>query len=66
MPRIVQRSRFAGDDILVSASSDHFAAHASVVALADRQGHLYVSADTGRSWSERLDGLPLPSGVLIA
>jgi hypothetical protein len=94
---------FAGDDILVSASVDHFAtqgaiyrrpvdghgplaviggglpawidgiadtgciaAHASAVALADRKGNLYVSADTGRSWSRRVDGLPLPSTVLIA
>jgi hypothetical protein len=94
---------FAGDDILVSASVDHFAAqgaiyrrpldgqgslvavaggmpawidgiadtgciaaHASAVALADRGGNLYVSADTGRSWSHRVDGLPSPSSVLIA
>jgi hypothetical protein len=94
---------FAGDDVLVSASVDHFAteaaiyrrpvdgpgplvtivgglpawldgiadtgciaAHASAVALADRQGNLYVSADTGRSWSRQVHGLPQPSSVLIA
>jgi photosystem II stability/assembly factor-like uncharacterized protein len=94
---------FAGDDILVSASVDHFAtqgavyrrpvdghgplaaiagglpawtdgivdtrciaAHASAVAFADRKGNVYVSADSGRSWSRQADGLPPPSSVLIA
>jgi hypothetical protein len=93
---------FAGDDVLVSAAADHFAAqgaiyrrrvdgdgpliavagglpawidgsadtrciaaHGSAVAVADRKGNLYVSADTGRSWSRRADGLPTPSSVLI-
>jgi hypothetical protein len=93
---------FVGDDVLVSASADHFApqgaiyrrrvdrqellvalgnglptrtdgivdtsciaAHGSAVALVDRKGNLYVSADTGRSWSRRASGLPLPSSVLI-
>jgi hypothetical protein len=35
------------------------------VALADVKGNLYVSADTGRSWSRRASGLPPPSSVLI-
>jgi hypothetical protein len=93
---------FAGDDVLVSASVDHFAAqgaiyrrkvdgdgplvaiagglptwidgiadtrciatHGSAAALADRKGNLYISADTGRSWSRQADGLPTPSSVLI-
>jgi hypothetical protein len=93
---------FLGDDVLVSASVDHFAAqgaiyrrrvdeHNSLVAiggglpawiegivdtgciatdgsagaLADRKGNLYVSADTGRSWSRRANGLPTPSSILI-
>ena len=93
---------FAGDDVLVSASVDHFAAEGAIyrrlvdghdslvalggglptwtdgiidtgciatrgsaVALADRKGNLYVSADTGRSWSRRANGLPPPSSVLI-
>jgi hypothetical protein len=93
---------FAGDDVFVSASVDHFAAQGalyrrhvdghdslvavggglpawtdgiidtrciatrgSAVALADRKGNVYVSADTGRSWSRRASGLPPPSGVLI-
>jgi hypothetical protein len=42
------------------------AAHASAVAIADRKGNVYVSADTGRSWSRQVDGLPAPSSVLIA
>ncbi len=94
---------FAGDDVLVSASVDPFAAQGAIyrrrvdghgplvavagglptwidgiadtgciaarglaVALADRKGNLYVSADTGRSWSRQADGLPPPSSVLIA
>ncbi len=94
---------FVGDDVLVSAASDHFAAegaiyrrrvdghgplvavagglpkwiegiadtgciatYGSAVAVADRNGNLYLSGDTGRSWSRRADGLPLPSSVLIA
>ena len=93
---------FIGDEVLVSASTDHFAAqgaiyrrgidgdgplvavagglpqwidgiadtrciatHGSAAALADRQGSVYVSADAGRSWSLRADGLPTPSSVLI-
>jgi hypothetical protein len=93
---------FAGDDVLVSASADHFAAegavyrrrvdghdslvavgggvpawtggivdtgciatHGSTAAFADQQGNLYVSADTGRTWSRRADSLPPPSSVLI-
>ena len=94
---------FAGDDVLVSASLDHFAAqgaiyrrpvdrpgplvavagglpqwiggiadtgciatHGSAVAIADRNGNLYLSRDTGRSWSSQTCGFPLPSSVLIA
>jgi hypothetical protein len=93
---------FAGDDVLVSASLDPFAAqgaiyrrpvdghgplvavagglpkwidgiadtsciaaHGSTVAIADRNGNVYVSADAGRSWSRQVDGLPAPSSVLI-
>jgi hypothetical protein len=40
--------------------------HGSSVAFADRKGHVYVSADTGHSWSRHADGLPSPSSVLIA
>ena len=93
---------FLGDDVLVSASVDHFAAqgaiyrrrvdgHDSLVAvggglptwiegiadtgciatsgpaaaIADRNGNVYISTDTGRSWSRRGNGLPTPSSVLI-
>ena len=34
------------------------ATHGSAAALADRKGNLYISADTGRSWSRQADGLP--------
>jgi photosystem II stability/assembly factor-like uncharacterized protein len=94
---------FASDDVLVSASLDHFAAqgaiyrrtidghgplvaiagglpkwidgiadtgciatHGSAVAIADKKGNLYISADTGRSWSRQAYGLPPPSSVLIS
>jgi photosystem II stability/assembly factor-like uncharacterized protein len=94
---------FVGDDVLVSASADHFAPQGAIyrrrvdgrdslvavgeglpaqtdgivdtgciasvgsaVAIADRGGNLYISADTGRSWSCRVSGLPPPSSVLIA
>jgi hypothetical protein len=93
---------FSGDDVLVSASVDHFAAQGAIyrrrvdeqdslvavgeglpawtdgivdtgciatggaaVALADRRGNVYVSVDTGRSWSRRASGVPSPSSVLI-
>jgi len=93
---------FAGDDVLVSASVDHFAAQGAIyrrridgdgplvaiagglpawtdgiidtgciatqgsaAALADRGGNLYMSRDTGRSWSYRAGGLSAPSSVLI-
>lgn len=94
---------FAGEDVLVSASVDHFAAQGAIyrrrvdghgplvaiagglpawiegiadtgciatdgpaVAVADKSGNLYLSADTGRSWSRRAGGLPTPSSIMIA
>jgi len=42
------------------------ATHGSDIALADRKGNVYVSADAGRSWSRQAHGLPPPSSVLIA
>jgi photosystem II stability/assembly factor-like uncharacterized protein len=94
---------FAGDDVLVSASVDHFATqgaiyrrpvdghgplmaiasglpkwiegsadtgciatNGSTVAIADRNGNLYLSADTGRSWSRQAYGPSSASSVLIA
>jgi len=93
---------FAGDDILVAASEQHFSAHgtiyrrridepgpllpvggglpnqiegiadtgciaarASVVAVVDRAGNLYVSEDAASTWSRRIEHLPTPSSVLI-
>ena len=93
---------FAGDDVLVSASVDHFAAQGAIYrrrvdgddslvavseglpawtegivdtgciatrgstfALVDRNGNVYVSADTGRRWSRQASGLAHPSSVLI-
>jgi photosystem II stability/assembly factor-like uncharacterized protein len=35
------------------------------IAVADAKGNLYVSADTGHSWSRRASDLPAPSSVLI-
>jgi hypothetical protein len=93
---------FAGDDVLVAAATDHFAAHGgiyrrrvdghgplvaaggglptwidgiadtgcistkgSAVAIADRKGNLYLSADAAHSWSRQADGLPHPSSVVV-
>ena len=42
------------------------AAHGSVVAAADAGGRLYVSEDTGRSWSCLRDRIPSPSGILLS
>jgi hypothetical protein len=41
------------------------ATHGSAVAVADMGGNVYVSADTGRTWSRQADGIPTPSSVLI-
>jgi photosystem II stability/assembly factor-like uncharacterized protein len=47
------------------ADTGCIAVHGSAVAVADMGGNLYVSADTGRTWSRRADGIPTPSSVLI-
>ena len=93
---------FSREDILVSASADHFATQGAVyrrptdgpgplvpvgaglprwidgiadtgciatrgsaLAVADRAGNLYVSADGGRNWSCRANGLPAMSSVVF-
>jgi photosystem II stability/assembly factor-like uncharacterized protein len=93
---------FSGDDILVAASVDHFAAqgaiyrrpidkhgallpvgdglprwidgiadtgciatNASAIVVADQAGNVYLSADSGRTWSCSVSGLPTPSSVLL-
>jgi hypothetical protein len=47
------------------ADTHCIAVHGSAVAIADWGGNLYVSADTGRTWSRQADGMPPPSSVLI-
>ena len=47
------------------ADTGCIATHGSAVAIADRNGSLYLSGDTGRSWSSQTYGLPPPSSVLI-
>jgi hypothetical protein len=47
------------------AHSGCIAAYGSAVAIADMGGNLYVSADTGHTWSRRADGIQTPSSVLI-
>ncbi len=47
------------------ADTHCIATHGSAVAVADKGGNLYVSADAGRTWSRRADGIPTPSSVLI-
>lgn len=94
---------FSGDDVLVSASTDPFAAEGAVyrrpvaaagalrpfdaglprwlhgspdtaciatrdahIAMVDRGGCLYRSADRGQSWSAHTDRFPMPSSVVLA
>jgi photosystem II stability/assembly factor-like uncharacterized protein len=45
--------------------SSCIATHGSAVAVADMGGNVYVSADTGRTWSRQADGIPTLSSVLI-
>ena len=47
------------------ADTGCIAANGSVVAVADTNGNLHVSADNGRAWSCRADGIPTPSSILI-
>ena len=47
------------------ADTGCIATHGSAVAVADRKGNLHVSADNGRTWSSRANGIPTPSSVLI-
>ena len=48
------------------ADTGCIATYGSAVAIADRNGNLYLSGDTGRSWSRQAYGFPSPSSVLIA
>jgi hypothetical protein len=47
------------------ADTGCIAARGSIVAVIDRSGRLYVSADDGASWSSAIDRLPVASGLLI-
>jgi len=47
------------------ADTSCIATHGSRVAIADRNGNLYLSPNTGRSWSRQAYGLPSASSVLI-
>jgi hypothetical protein len=40
-------------------------ARGEAAAICDRRGNLYVSADAGKTWSRRAEGMAGPSGVLI-
>jgi hypothetical protein len=73
----IYRRRVDGDGPLVAvagglpawldgiADTRCIATQGSAAALADRKGNLYMSADSGRTWSRRAGGLPTPSSVLI-
>ncbi len=47
------------------ADTGCIATRASALAVADKAGNLYVSADAGRTWSRCANGLPTASSVLI-
>jgi hypothetical protein len=93
---------FVGDEVLVAASSDHFAEQGAIyrrpidgdgplravsgglptwlggiadtgciatrgpmVAVADRSGSLYTSADSGQTWFHHAKDLPAPGSIVI-
>jgi hypothetical protein len=93
---------FLSDDVVVAASTDHFASEGavyrravdrddglrpvesglprwtggivdtgciavrnSIAALVDRAGRMYMSADSGRTWTCGVDALPVASSVLV-
>lgn len=92
---------FCGSEMLVAASSDHFAAQGAVyhrsidsdgrlepfeglprwidgiadtqcvatrdgcIAIVDRAGNVYASADAGRTWTGRASGIASPSSALV-
>jgi len=47
------------------ADTGCIAANGSAVAVADTKGNLHISADNGRTWSCRANGIPTPSSILI-
>jgi hypothetical protein len=47
------------------ADTGGIATRESAVAVADRAGNLYVSADGGSTWSRRASRLPTPSSLLV-
>jgi len=47
------------------ADTGCIATRGSALAVADKAGNLYGSADAGRTWSRRANGLPTTSSVLI-
>ncbi len=47
------------------ADTGCIATRGSALAVADKAGNLYGSADAGRTWSHRANGLPTTSSVLI-
>jgi hypothetical protein len=73
----IYRRRVDGDDSLIVVreglpewtdgivDTGCIATNGSTVAFADRQGNLYVSTNSGRSWSRRGSGFPPPTSVLI-
>jgi hypothetical protein len=47
------------------ADTGCIAANGPAVAVVDQKGNLHVSADNGRTWSRRAEGIPYPSCILI-
>jgi hypothetical protein len=47
------------------ADTGCIATRGATLAVADKGGNLYGSADAGRTWSRRANGLPTTSSVLI-
>ncbi|HYZ87266.1 MAG TPA: hypothetical protein VE621_22820 [Bryobacteraceae bacterium] len=47
------------------ADTGCIATHGSALAVVDKKGNFHVSADNGRTWSCRADGIPTPNSILI-
>ena len=57
--------RWLGGIVDTGCIATHRSTHGSALAVADRAGNLYASADAGHSWLHRDHGLPMISKVLL-
>lgn len=58
-------SRWLAGIVDTGCIATHRSTHGSALAVADKAGNLYASADAGHSWQHRDHGLPMMSKVLL-